>query len=1084
MAQQRPKKTSSRKPKAAPRRAPSARAARSPSPTTRLRRASVVPDGENSSAAPRSGFRLQDGEVEQLLSTGQDEPLLREYFGDREYEQLVELARETRTRSTRGGERVLILPGIMGTKIGRHRAILDDVLWLDPIDIARGRIARLALPGGNSYQPLGVLLLAYLKLKLRLQLAGFDAQFYPFDWRQSILALGSKLAADLAADAHPRVHVVAHSMGGLVMRAALSRLSPGKLGRFIMLGTPNYGSFAPVQALRGQYDLVQKLATLDLANNPVEWAKNVLQTFPGLYDMLPFPEKFSTVDLFDAAAWPGTSERPSAALLQAAKQVHGALAPADERCFLIAGVEQSTVVGLDADENGFAYHFSKDGDGTVPLSMCLLPGVAQTYYVEESHGSLPNNSSVGRALVDLLHRGETTELRDSWNRPRQRSVERRREAELAINAFDERGPRELAASDRREVLREFVAPGAGDSATIPVARADAELGVAGGYSHRFENVVVTRRREHSIEINLALGSISEVKSRAIVLGAFAGVEPAGAARALDEALDGAVKEFTSRRMFSARVGEVFVLPTGRSRLFAESVLFAGLGDFGSFSYPVLEFVAENVIRTFVRTSVEDFAIVLLGAASGRAIEGSLRHMFRGFVRGLIDADGDHTIRRITVCELDPERYQRIKEELYRLASTQMLEDVRVTLYQSELPVRMETRSLAGRAHVESTPKTTYLYVTQEERQSVDPVNGKHSSAFVLRSSLLTAGSKAAVLSGTNLVDPKDIDDILRRFSDVRPAKSWLQTQGQELARLLLPMEIRRGLLAQDPDSPLTVVHDARASKIPWEILFVDDGNGQAAHSGWFPAERGGVSRHYAAANLSVAKWLERRRMDDMLDVLLVVNPTGDLGGTLDEAERLEELAARNQAIRLTQIRERDATRERLRMEFGSGKYDIIHYAGHAFFDPEAPARSGIVCHGDQVLSGADLAQLPRLPALAFFNACEAARVRGLPRKARDQARAQASPARPIRERVDQSVGLAEAFLRGGVANYVGTYWPVGDGAASAFAGAFYGALLQQKSIGTAVQSGRQAAQAESPVDWANYVHYGAADFALKIRRSP
>ena len=44
-------------------------------------------------------------------------------------------------------------------------------------------------------------------------------------------------------------------------------------------------------------------------------------------------------------------------------------------------------------------------------------------------------------------------------------------------------------------------------------------------------------------------------------------------------------------------------------------------------------------------------------------------------------------------------------------------------------------------------------------------------------------------------------------------------------------------------------------------------------------------------------------------------------------------------------------------------------------------------------------------------------------------------------RIERAVGLAEAFLRGGVANYVGTYWPVGDAAAEAFAQVFSTELL-------------------------------------------
>ena len=146
-------------------------------------------------------------------------------------------------------------------------------------------------------------------------------------------------------------------------------------------------------------------------------------------------------------------------------------------------------------------------------------------------------------------------------------------------------------------------------------------------------------------------------------------------------------------------------------------------------------------------------------------------------------------------------------------------------------------------------------------------------------------------------------------------------------------------------------------------------------------------------------------------------------------------------------------------------------ARHAYFDALHPARSGIFCHGDEVLSGGDLASLSNLPALVFFNACEAGRIRSRPARGKEP--------RDIRQRIERNVSFAEAFLRGGVANFIGTWWPVSDEAASTFAAALYKDLAKGESIGEALRAARSAVRGLPSADWANYLHYGSYDFTLK-----
>ena len=156
-------------------------------------------------------------------------------------------------------------------------------------------------------------------------------------------------------------------MGGLVARTAARILPRRMLRKLIMLGAPNQGSFAPVQALRGTYPFVRKMAALDRKHSPEYLAQRVFCTFPGLYQMLPPPQFFAALNLFDVRSWPSQGPTPSAELLGGAAEARAGFAPVDSRMIHIVGVNQETVVGMRRTAAGFEYAMNRNGDGTVPL---------------------------------------------------------------------------------------------------------------------------------------------------------------------------------------------------------------------------------------------------------------------------------------------------------------------------------------------------------------------------------------------------------------------------------------------------------------------------------------------------------------------------------------------------------------------------------------------------------------------------------------------------------------------------------------------------------------------------------------------
>ncbi len=991
--------------------------------------------------------RLHDEEIERLLATGERRADLTALFGEPGYRELSALARRAATKRAPTGPRVYLLPGLMGSRIGSRGVLLDDVLWVDLVEIAAGHLTRLALPRGSRLVALGAMLLNTLKLKLSLRIAGFDARLHAYDWRRSVSDLATELNARIDGEVTAgEVLLVGHSMGGVVARVALGRQRSGRIVRVVQLGAPNHGSFAPVLALRAVYPTVRKLAALDRRHSAEDLARIVFRTLPALHELLPDPRLAGGANLFEVTSWPADALRPDAKLLEVAAAEQAAWPPADERCLHIAGVRQDTVVGVTLRGSEFEFEMSPAGDATVPLALAVRPG-ERAWYVGEKHGGLPNNGRVIAAVVDLLHKGRTQRLPQTASRARRPDSRSMSEAALRRVAPHKVRWQHLSPDARRRLLEPVVSPEFHGA----VAPAALERAFAANAAQAPANAS-TRR---VLELRLVHGSIVDANARAIVLGVFRNVDPSGPAADVDAALGGAIREFTLRRMFAAQLGQVFVMPAVRSALLAELVLFTGLGDFDDFGADALAIVAENVVRTFAHTHVEDFATVLFGAGSGVPVAMAAEQQLKGFLDGLRHADPERVLRRITVCEVDRRKYGSLVKALRRLAVEHSDDDIQIVVDEAATPAQRKRPPGRGVPKITAQPADpVYLLAT---------LAAAGRDAYESRTSLLTAGAKAAVLSGAVKLARAELLRQLGPLEDGSATSRDVGRIGTGLAKALLAPSVREGLESMR-SRPLVIVHDRDASRVPWEVLRVGD-----VH----PALGAGLSRRYASETLTVARWREDRSDDGPLRVLLVVDPTEDLPGAAAEGAALQE-QLRSHAASLDVLQGREATRQRVLAALAAGTFDVLHFAGHAFFDAASPADGGLVCAGKKVLRGADLAGLGSLPALVFCNACEAARVRqrgaAAPKRRRTPAR-QAGARRSM-------TGIAEAFLSGGVANFLGTHWPVGDEAAFAFSRELYVTLLGGEVLGDAVLAARRRVAAIPSIDWADYVHYGNADFRL------
>ena len=368
------------------------------------------PDSPLDHVTPYDRFALSDTDMEGLLVAGTHKAELVDYFGAPEYRDLARLARRAAATPIKDAAlHVIVVPGIMGSQLGllRTAPLPNDIVWVDPIDIQIGRLAALRLPGTARIVSLGVVLYSYLKLKLHLRAAGFAVSFHDYDWRLGIDELGRTFAERLRNDPAQRIAIVAHSMGGLVSRAAVVLPGAERVERVLLLGSPNFGSFATIQALRGTYAVVRKIARLASDASAEHLAGEVFNTFPSLYHMLP-------ADLLDAGAWPSVGPQPKAELLEHARGVQSTLAQPDSRFTCIVGIGEETVTSVRRRSDDFEYTITRHGDGTVPAISAALPG-APSHYARVAHSDLTRDPVVAAAVVDLLRKGTTRRLPTKWS---------------------------------------------------------------------------------------------------------------------------------------------------------------------------------------------------------------------------------------------------------------------------------------------------------------------------------------------------------------------------------------------------------------------------------------------------------------------------------------------------------------------------------------------------------------------------------------------------------------------------------------------------------------------------------------------
>jgi pimeloyl-ACP methyl ester carboxylesterase len=190
---------------------------------------------------------------------------------------------------------IVFVPGSLGSQLFADTAIGPIKIWINPIALAAQGFRKLNLddPSEAGRITVGdVVTPIYQKMLDNLSQSGANVIPFPYDWRRNVESSSSELSTLLISEAasSDSIHIITHSLGGMVVRRALQIIStnagmPDKIGKVILIAPANQGCFAAAYGIAGT---TRHIPFLEMFPNPAPAAQAVTSSFPSLYQTLPF----------------------------------------------------------------------------------------------------------------------------------------------------------------------------------------------------------------------------------------------------------------------------------------------------------------------------------------------------------------------------------------------------------------------------------------------------------------------------------------------------------------------------------------------------------------------------------------------------------------------------------------------------------------------------------------------------------------------------------------------------------------------------------------------------------------------------
>lgn len=915
---------------------------------------------------------------------------------------------------------LFILPGLMGSHLHKE----GSRIWLNYLRLGIGGFR--ALAGDGVVDAPEVVYSAYGKLAESFD-GDYDVHVWPYDWRLSIRQNAKRLAVDLdrvlknsSTGAHP-VRIVAHSMGGLVVRAMLAqnrevweKASERRGSRILFLGTPNLGSLQILQVLSGQEGIVKGLYAVDLFGSREDYT-DILAGFDGISQLLP-PPHAGSLDFTDQQLWQSIKSAephlsiPDEAVLEEARSTWELLSGEESwdhpNMYYVAGWARATPKEIKISADGVKVIVSSRGDGRVLWEGGTLQDESHNYYARVSHGKLPDFEDAFGGYRELLEVGKTSHPL------------------LAERPFTRRG--------QEEEWEEAPQP-------LPILPDESDL-LALALGEQIEPLPPSPADGVRLRVKVVHGDLLYA-NHSVMLGHYEGDTIVGSEKALDNRVGGVLRARHQKDSYPGPIGShLAYLDDSPER----GALIVGLGQVGSLSAGALAATVEQGIKEFSFRIAEHGAgasrplglsTILIGSGdSGIPLEDALTSL----VEGVLAAN--KALNDKTLVELQPVQELEIIE-LYEDSAIEAAHLLRSMSTQPRFRGSLEVEPLLK----SSRGKQHRAYSFSDEK-------------WWRRIQIVEKGGYLSYNTFLNRARAESYDLKVRRqtvqgfVSGVETDHNYSPEISSTLFELLVPNEVK--VFASDRHN-LMLLLDSHSATLPWEML-----RDRREKEGEPLCVRAGMVRQ-----LSTGEFRPKVDYPNSSDVLVISDPPTHLrplpgarmeGQIVADAFRartfdVTELIGRPVSQTLPALMNRD--------------YKVLHFSGHGEYDPQAESALGMVIGPHFYLDPATINQMRSVPEFVFLNCCYLGNMAG------------------SQNRGPLAANLAEQFIRMGVRAVIAAGWAVADDAANFFAQEFYTSLLAGQKFGMAVLQARKATFNSYSFDttWGAFQAYGDPDYRLVLR---